>query len=315
VQRLGSAPAEPAGDLLDAVEAQLGRRVVRWRKPHTGLTPAQRFVVTLDDGSSVFVKAAVDDETERWLRTDHLVMSTVESSFVPEEVAWIETPTYPVLVIEDLHDAHWPADHFRDVGGTLQPVRWNDGQIDQLLSTLERVAGTTPPASLARLTEDLAHYWPEIANDPAPFLALGLCTPRWFDASLDRLLAAEAVLDLSGDVLVHNDVRSDNVCFRGERVILVDWSDARRGNASHDRAMLLLGLPLEGGPDPYDVMPDAGSFAAWRAGELAQRARTDVATAPRWLIDVFKRLAIIGLQWAARSLCLPRWDGPDWRDV
>jgi len=69
VTRLGTAPTQPTPELVRTVEAHLGRRGVRWHEPHTGLSPAQRFVVTLDDGSSVFVKAAVDEETERGLRT------------------------------------------------------------------------------------------------------------------------------------------------------------------------------------------------------------------------------------------------------
>jgi hypothetical protein len=44
--------------------------------------------------------------------------------------------------------------------------------------------------------------------------------------------------------------------FVGERVVLVDWSDSRRGNRQHDLASALTALPLEGGPDPFDVLPD-----------------------------------------------------------
>lgn len=51
-----------------------------WKKPHTGLTVAQRFVVTFEDRSRVFVKAAMDDQTEYLLRIDHLIMSTLNGS-------------------------------------------------------------------------------------------------------------------------------------------------------------------------------------------------------------------------------------------
>ena len=55
---------------------------------------------------------------------------------------------------------------------------------------------------------------------------------------------SEASLHLEGTSLVHNDVRSDNVCFRGDRVVLVDWSDARHGAGGFDLANLLQTLPL-----------------------------------------------------------------------
>lgn len=312
--RLGTAPKEPTPELVRTVEERLGKRGVRWEKPHTGLSPAQRFVVRFDDGSSAFVKAAVDAETERWLRTDHLMMSTLDADFVPEIVAWIDAGPRSVLIIEDLSDAHWPADHYRREGGAVLPVLWKPGQWDLLFAALERVAATPPPAPLPRLSDAFAPEWPAIARDPGPFLELGLCSERWLRRSLDALLAAERELDLSGDALVHHDVRSDNVCFRGDRAILVDWSDARVGSPRYDLANVLSGCALEGGPDAHEVMPDGGAFAAWRAGELARRAAHPDG-APRWLIAVFKRAAIVNLQWAAKSLDLPRWDGREWREL
>jgi hypothetical protein len=303
---LGSAPAQPTPELAKRVEEQLGKRAVDWRKPHTGLTPAQRFVVRLEDGSSVFVKAAVDDWTERGLRTDHLVLSTVKD-LVPEVIAWIDEPPHPVLILEDLHDAHWPADHFREIDGQTLPVLWKEGQRDLLMAALERLARIPAPPELAELpplAEVFAPEWPEIAAAPGPFLGLGLCSAAWLERSLAALLAAERALDLSGDALVHNDVRSDNVCFRGERVLLVDWTDARRGSPRFDLANFLGGGVVEDGPDPYAHMPDAGGFAAWRAAQLANRALHE-ASSPRWLLAVFARMARDHLTWAAKCLALP----------
>ncbi|MDD9937542.1 MAG: phosphotransferase [Myxococcales bacterium] len=298
------APKQPTEELVRTVEEHLGRRGIRWRRPHTGLSPAQRFVVTLDDGESVFVKAAVDAQTERWLRTDHLMLSTL-AGFVPEVVAWIDAGAHPVLVIEDLHDGHWPADH--------NPVQWKRGQWELLFETLERVAATPAPASLPSLADLYEPQWSQIAADPEPFMALEICSRGWLERSLEQLVAAEAALDLSGDALVHNDVRSDNVCFRGDRVILVDWSDTRRGSSRHDLANVLSLCQLEQGPEPHAIMPDGGSFAAWHGGILARRALA--GDAPKWLTAVFKRGAILCLQWAGRCLDLTPWDGKAWREV
>ena len=312
---LRSTPNKPSSDLVRQVEEKLGKQGVRWHKPHTGLSPAQRFVVRFDDGSSVFVKAAVDSETERWLRTDYLMMSTLDTDLVPEVIAWIEAGPQSVLIIEDLRDAHWPADHFRQVDGATLPVRWKPGQFELLFEALDRLSATPAPEALPALSDTFTPQWPEIAADPVPFLRLNLCTERWFASSLEQLLAAELELDLSGEALVHNDVRSDNVCFQGERVIFVDWSDACRGSPRYDLANLLGGVVLEGGPDAYEVMPDGGSFAAWRGAELARRALDETSTAPRWLIRVFRRTAIINLRWATKCLDLPAWDGPDWQEI
>lgn len=285
------------------VEDCLGRRGVHWHKPHTGLSPAQRFVVKLDDGASVFVKAAVDDWTERGLRTEHLLLSTL-THLVPRVIAWIDAAPRSVLILEDLHDAHWPADHFRQIDGATLPVLWKPGQRELLYAALERLGATRAPDELPPLREVFAPEWPAIAADPKPFLSLALCSAHWLERSLPALLRAERELDLTGDSLVHNDVRSDNVCFQGERVILVDWSEARRGSARFDLASFLGSGVIEDGPDPYDIMPEAGSFAAWRAAQLADRALNETSS-PKWLLAVFQRMARDHLRWAARCLELP----------
>jgi hypothetical protein len=94
------------------VETAVDRKSARWTKPDCGLSAAHRFSVQLEDGSAVFVKAATDDQTERWLRTEHSVLSTMAASFMPRIVAWLDEPgTRPILLSQDLSDAHWPASH------------------------------------------------------------------------------------------------------------------------------------------------------------------------------------------------------------
>lgn len=295
--RLGEAPQQPTAALVALVEDAMSARATSWRKPHTGLTPAQRFVVQFENGDSCFVKASVDAATERMLRTEHRMLAIVDPDLVPATRAWIDNGAESLLITENLHDAYWPADHVRPDG---QPVRYEDGQIELLLAALDRVAAT-PADGLPDFAERFAPQWPRIAADPKAFLSLGLCTNEWFERSIDQLIAAEAEVSLDGDALVHNDVRSDNVCFRGDRVVLVDWSDPRRGPAWFDRATLALTLPLESDVSAAAIAPDASAFAVWQAGVLARRAVEDVAAAPAWLIDVFKRMARIALEWARET--------------
>src|SRR5262249_57464010 len=98
----------PTSELRALVASALGKEPVHWYKPHTGLSAARRFVVRFADGSSAFVKAAVDDSTEGWLRTEYEILSSVEGSFVPRLLAWMDDQR-PVLLVEDLGGAHWPA--------------------------------------------------------------------------------------------------------------------------------------------------------------------------------------------------------------
>lgn len=300
----------PSDDVPPELRAQvtsaLGKHPVAWRRPHTGLSPARRFVVRFADGSSVFVKAAVDDVTEGWLRTEHDILSSTQQSFMPRLLAWIDGGGRPALVTEDLSAAHWPADRF--------PVLWKPGQFGLLFETLRRVAEVRPAVALPAAEHGFEPQWPSIAGEADDFLALGLCSRDWFRDAIDALLEAERSVPLAGDALVHGDVRSDNLCFSGDRMILVDWGGVLRGSPEHDLATSLSTLPLEGGPDPFSVLPGGGSWAAHIAGRAARRSYRD-AEAPEWLRRVLRRIAVICLDWAASSLDLPRWTGLHWKDV
>lgn len=301
--------------LVEAVERAVGRRALEWRIPHAGMSAAMRYVVTLAGGGSVFVKAAVNDETEQWLRNDFVAM-TAAGELAPEIIAWTEADGRPAIVMESLHEAHWPAGVFEVPGTEADPVVWRPGQIDRLFEALDTLGTVTVPDGLGPLHNVYEPQWHRIADDPATFHGLGLAEHGWFEASLPVLLAAEDALDLMGEVLVHNDVRSDNVCFRHDgRVVLADWSQARRGAAGFDLANLVQTLPLEGGPNPHDVLPDAAPFAAWRAGEMINRAAGRWGPNPAWLVKVFKRIALIDLRWVSESVGLPLAPLRDWRSI
>ena len=76
----------------------------------------------------------------------------------------------------------------------------------------------------------------------------------------------------SGPDFLHMDVRSDNLCFTGDRVVFVDWNWAVRGPRDLDLACWLAALRLEGGPLPDEVTPGLGAYAAGISGFFAQKA-------------------------------------------
>ena len=51
----------PTQELHTLIASALGKEPIDWHRPHTGLSAAS-FVVGFADGSSAFVKAAVDDQ-------------------------------------------------------------------------------------------------------------------------------------------------------------------------------------------------------------------------------------------------------------
>jgi len=88
-------------------------------------------------------------------------------------------------------------------------------------------------------------------------------------------------------------------------VIFVDWNLACAGNPLIDIVAWLPSLRLEGGPEPWELVPDSHGLGALLAGYFASRAGLPTpATAPR--VRPFQRAqAEIALPWAARELGLP----------
>ena len=259
-----------------------------------GYTHAGRHRAFLDDGRTVFVKSAVDELSARWLRIEIAVYESVRGSFLAEVHGHAEHDGLPLLVLEDLGEAHWPPP-------------WRDGDVEAVKDALVEIAATTPPPGLVRVPrETLAFEWREVERDPEPFLALGLCSRAWLDAHLPALREAAESAPFEGGDLLHLDVRSDNIALRNGRAVLVDWNWACAGNALLDVVAWAPSLHVEGGPPPEEVVDGEGvpEFAAALAGFFAARAGLPPPpTAPRVRAGQRKQLSV-ALPWAARALGL-----------
>lgn len=262
-----------------------------------GHTPARRWVVTLDDGRTAFVKVATDELTASWLRDEHLVYSMLRGApFMPAYVGFYDDGQHPVLALEDLSAAEWPPP-------------WTTERVDAVLRCLDEVAATPAPDGLPRAADDhlgLRDGWREIERHPEPFLRLGLCSERWLLEALPALVGAAGSAPLEGEALLHFDVRSDNVCVRGGAAVLVDWNWTSVGNPWIDVAGWLPSLHAEGGPKPEEVAPGVPpELAAVVASYFCAHAgRPAIPTAPH-VRRTQLRQATTALPWAARVLGLP----------
>jgi thiamine kinase-like enzyme len=231
------------------------------------------------------------------------VYSQVRASFLPEILAWDDDGQVPLLVLEDLSDAFWPPP-------------WTFQSVHALLETLESIHHQT--VTVRPIEPGWKHIrreasWHAVAESPKEFLSLRLCSDRWLDRSLPRLLHAADGVKLSGTDFVHLDVRSDNVCFSQDRVVLIDWNWATRANGDLDIAIWLPSLAAEGGPEPDRILPDAPEFAAFISGMLASwaglPASTSAAPNPQRVRKVQLQQLLMALPWAIRALELPPLDG------
>jgi hypothetical protein len=241
----------------------------------------------------VFLKEAADEGSLAMLRREAIVYANVTGNFLPALVGFADDGDRAVLALEYLSDVRWPPPYPDDVS--------------PLFAALEQVSSTNPPSELPALGKWHSR-WERIAADPEPFLGLGVCSADWLEQSLHALTAAESQASFEGDELVHNDVYSGNVCFRGEGAVLIDWGAAARGSRWIDLAFALLSVRAEGGVPPPLPFPDEPFFAAALSGHFAVEAP---APAPDWALpgstlrEDMKADLGHALRWAADELDLP----------
>ena len=279
-------------ELDERIERAVGSRPVRYEPRPGGYSTADRFAVTLADGRSVFVKSANESNLADWLRREHEVYVALSGSFIPELVGWDDDGVRPVLAIEDLSDADWTP-------------RWDAERVAAVLDALGELADATPPPNTPPVREsfdELFDRWRVVESDPGPFLSVGLRDQAWLDRALPEILAAVDSAPVAGERLCHLEVRSDNLCFRDGRAVLVDWNWTSLANPHVDVAALLPSLRLEGGPQPWEVLPAAGALSAFIAGVWAAViGLPPPATAPN-VRDLQRRQLAVALDWIDREL-------------
>ena len=160
---------------MNALDSALAARTVSCQSVRgSGYgTSTAKWTVELDDGRLVFVKHALTEEAEDWLRKERRVYEAVRGSFMPAYFGAYDEDECVFLVIEDLSGADWPPP-------------WSSDRIEHVLVALEELRTTPPPRGLG-LLEDLRDQvvgWPQVSKDTDPLLSTGVCSRPWLEAAL-----------------------------------------------------------------------------------------------------------------------------------
>lgn len=168
---------------VDAVAVAAGRTPVAWEAvPTRGYARSSaHWRATFADGQSAFVKHALTPDAVSWLQTERSIYEAIRQPFMPKFLGAFDEGDVTLIVLEDLTDAKWPPP-------------WSRRGIDAVLASLDALRRTTPPQGLERLEAMRAEIvgWPDIAADPGPLLATGLCTRSWLEGALPALLQASS---------------------------------------------------------------------------------------------------------------------------
>ena len=283
---------QPDKELVNRVETLMASPSKNWVWAEGGYTAADRWIVCFENGASAFIKAATTDLTAKRLREDYHVYAHVEGDYLPTVLGWQDDGVRPILALDDLSRAHWPPP-------------WEPWQVDKVLETLPMVWATPPPPDVLYLDRATLAGWTLVREDPPPFLSLGLCSENWLQESLPTLVESELNAPIEGDEFIHMDIRSDNLCFANDRVLIVDWDLAARANSLLDVAAWLPSLEAEGGPSPEQVYPDASIFAGLVSGYFAARAGLPTIKDAPQVRRVQMEQLLTSLPWAVRALGLP----------
>lgn len=269
---------------------------------HRGYTPARRALVDFKHGQRAFIKTATDEETSAWLRREWEIYQALEGApFAARCLGFWDDAPYPSLLLEDLSQAAWPPP-------------WTMARVEAVLETLSQLYAMPAPDFLEPRVRTHRDFrgWELVAQAPEPFLSLGLCSTRWLERALPTLLEVQEQWrqqPAPPHVWLHQDLRSDNLCFPSQRAVLIDWSWSCLGEAEMDLAFWLPSLHLEGGPAPEQLLPNPGAWPAHTSGFWAAKAGLpSIPTAPH--VRTIQRLQLsVALPWAQRVYALEPLDG------
>lgn len=274
--------------LRTQIEDSVERRLDAWLPRHGGLTHAVTGVAQLAGGDSVFVKAATNDHSAAEICNEIAFLDAVDAAYLPRRLGTIREPR-PALILEDLSHGHWPEPYPEDLSlleDALAAIRRTQIPSELDLPTLEGPR------------DDM--YTTLVANtaDAAPMLA------GWVEHHADTIVAAAT--HAAGDVLVHGDLWYSNLCFLPDRIVIVDWSHARRGSPWFDASTVGIDLVI-GGRRPLD-MEEGAAWAAdhlvWTLWGLAAGPWPGIADPARWRLDNLE-LVDGAAWWVAHELGLP----------
>lgn len=218
----------------EGVENILGDAVIEAVSQSGGFSPGSADRVRLASGRRAFVKAVCAD-VNATTPDLHRREAAVTSALPPGVLA----PDF--LGMYD--DGTWVALILADVAGWHPQEPWVEAEVLQVLDAVAGIGEIELPADVELpLYEDSLRSafrgWERLQARPLAGM------DPWAGAHMSQLveLAHQGTEYLSGESLVHGDLRADNILITDQGVVFVDWPWAARGAAWVEGLSVLLNV-------------------------------------------------------------------------
>jgi hypothetical protein len=234
----------PVG-VRELVEHRLGAAVVSAHSAGTGFTPGFASRLMLDNGDSAFVKGAssADDRLHGWALSDAYREEVRKLALLP---AGIGAPALRWHEDRDVDGERWLVSAFACVDGRPPRRPWRRDELDLVLDALAAMAPRLTPVPDALELETIEAHLAGDADLLLAKVAQSQPDPEWL--SVVSALCADARSGaISGDTVVHMDLREDNVLIDGDaKVWIVDWNWPVAGAAWVDLVCLVISAVGDG---------------------------------------------------------------------
>ena len=216
------------------VERRCGSPVLEAVSQGAGFTPGFASVLTCEDGSRHFVKAASVRAQRMFAeayREEARKLAALPPAVPAPRLVWL------------LDDEDWVVLEIEYVESRAPRRPWRTADLDLCLTMTEQLAAALTPApseldqeSFVAEFADWPAYWEKVRSDLPDLPGIG---EHLDDAAA---LAARFADVADGETLVHTDVRDDNLMVTPDgRVLLCDWNWPVVGAAWLDTVFLMIG--------------------------------------------------------------------------
>jgi hypothetical protein len=273
-----------------AFEAWADSPVVEAVSQSTGFSPGVATHLRLADGRALFVKAvssAANPDAPRMHRREARIVGVMPEHLPVPRLRWF----YDGDDGED--DSGWVVLAFDVAHGRHPEQPWRLDQLELVLDGLAELAERLTPSPLPRGTARLAGHtlarhvcgWQQLTVSDGPDVVELL--DDWSRRNLEALaeLESRAPQAVSGNTLLHFDMRADNLLIGDGQVWFFDWPHACEGAAWFDVVGFIPSVVMQGGPPPEEV------FARYRLRGAADADAVNCALAS--LAGYFTRHALL----------------------